>query len=168
MRLTSSNYDTYKAYESIEEAIEAYEDEYGEDAYQKNDGICNCSLAIGIDENNKYWFAVGSLNVFTSCTKEDLTNWKNWFDEEWVEYEEFDRFGISFYYPKTPDKSTTNEDYTYKSEEEACFRAVCERKSLTEFDEEVVIEVGKIKFRWGFLSDRIEEIDDTYELVETF
>ena len=92
MRLTGSNYDSYRAYESIEEAIEAYEEKYGEDAYQKNDGTCNCSLAIGIDEDGKYWFAVGSLNMFISCTKEDLINWKNWFDDEWIEYEEFDRF----------------------------------------------------------------------------
>lgn len=168
MRLTSSNNNTYRAYESIEEAIEAYENEYKEDAYKKTDGICNCSLAIGIDEDNKYWFVVGSLNVFTSCMKEDLTNWKEWFDEEWVEYEEFYMFGISFYYPNNPSKSTTNEEYNYKSEEDACFHALLERRSLSDFDEEVVIEVGKIKFRWGFLSDKIEEIDDTYELVDTF
>ena len=162
--------DCIDAFETLEEAIAALEEkliEYGdEDKFESPDS--ECSLGIGIDEKGKYWFAVSiHPNTFTSCKKEDLKNWQDWYDEDWVEYEEFDRFGISFYYPNNPSKSTTNEDYCYKSEEEACFRAELERISY-DSDEEVVIEVIRIKFRWRFLSDGIEEIDDTFELVDIF
>lgn len=87
MRLIGSNNESYKAYESIEEAIIAYEKEYGEDAYKKGDNGYSCSLAVGIDDNTDYWFVVGPTGRFVSCDKEDLKTWDEWFDNDWIERE---------------------------------------------------------------------------------
>ena len=120
--------------------------------------------------NKSLQLAADGLQASSNITaiKDSLSSWKDWYDEEWVEYEEFDRYGISYYYPKNPSKNTTNDEYPFTNLTETCLRAELERTSLNDSDEEVVIEVIKIKARWSFLSDDIEEIDDTFELVDIF
>ena len=88
MRLHDCNGDSCKAYRSLEEAIAAFEDDYGEDAYEKDSDCGNCSLGVGIDQDGNEWFVVADMHYFTNCYKEDLHNWKNWYEDEWVERED--------------------------------------------------------------------------------
>lgn len=91
MYLRSAWGDYIEAYESLEEAIKALEEKliyYGyEDKFESPDS--ECSLGVGIDADGKYWFAVGiHPNTFISTTKEFLSSWKDWYEDEWVEREE--------------------------------------------------------------------------------
>ena len=90
MYLRSAWGDCIEAYKSLEEAIKSLEEElieYGdEDRFESPDS--ECSLGIGIDEDGKYWFAVSIYpNTFISTIKESLANWKDWYDDEWIERE---------------------------------------------------------------------------------
>lgn len=93
MRLTDAWGDKFDAYETIEEALEAYRDEYLEEGeeLEPDDEI---SLGVGRDLEGKYWFAIASEHHFTNCTIEFVTNkdpffysWDAWFKEEWIEKE---------------------------------------------------------------------------------
>lgn len=82
--------DCISAYETLEEAIAALEEElieYGdEDKFESPDS--ECSLGIGIDEDGKYWFAVSIYpNTFISMQKDCLSDWQDWYEDEWVERE---------------------------------------------------------------------------------
>ena len=78
MRIADCNGTPHNAYTSIEEAIAAYEEKYGKDAFAKDDGHCNCSLGIDVDETMTTWFVVDHPHYFTDCYKEDLELWFKW------------------------------------------------------------------------------------------
>lgn len=95
MRLTDAWGNKHDAYKTIEEAFEAYKDEYLDGAEPDPDETI--SLGVGKDLDGEYWFTVGWENDFTNCTIKDLKNdnpwfgsWSDWYKEEWIEQEEED------------------------------------------------------------------------------
>ena len=88
MRLHDCNNEGKQAYRSLDEAIAAYEEWYGEEAFAKDNGCCNCSLGIGVDEDGNKWFIVAQPHYFTNCYKQDLKRWTDWYEDEWIERED--------------------------------------------------------------------------------
>lgn len=87
MILHDCNDNSYRAFSNLEEAIEFYEWFFKHKAFTK-DGDCNCSLGIGVDRAGNNWFVLAQPHYFKDCYKEDLYNWKNWYEDEWIERED--------------------------------------------------------------------------------
>lgn len=85
MKLTDMNGNKKRAYLSIGEALG--ELDLSDEEYYAGRPL---SLGVGRDEEGIVWFAVGKENVFTNCCLADLFDWRNWFEEEWIEKEDND------------------------------------------------------------------------------
>lgn len=82
MRLTKSNYERVKGYQTLEEALERVdltpEEMAGEEMI---------SVGIGIDLDGVKWYAIGHENEFTNCLISNLED-LSWYEEDWIEEEE--------------------------------------------------------------------------------
>ncbi len=85
MRITDCNGVRYKAYPSLEEAIENYD--FSEEELNNEKYI---SLGVGLDGKNFNHFVIGEMNRFTTCFYRDLENWEDWYDDDWIEVESWE------------------------------------------------------------------------------
>ena len=93
MRLTSMSGDSYRGWDCLTDAVNAFFESQGIDKYTGT-----VSLAVGINSEIEPEFAVGGLNVFTNAfdiedatparVAEKLEQWACWYDADWVEIED--------------------------------------------------------------------------------
>lgn len=86
MKITNEHGERVEAYETLEEAINAY---FKGREYKPDEEV---SLAVGLDRYGTNWFVVDKPitshpNNISNCTMDIINDWEFWFLEDWYEKE---------------------------------------------------------------------------------